>query len=79
MIDMAIKGKPSSREEIRRALSAKAAFEGRSLATLAVHDLKIAPYILKALLNGVTSTTSHPTVIERINELTGADMAAWDK
>ena len=79
MIDVKIEGTPNSREEIRRALSAKAAFEGKSLATLAVHDLMIAPYILKALLNGITSTTSHPDVVQKINELTGADMSAWEK
>ena len=79
MIDIAIKGIPSTKDEIRRTLSAKAAFDGKSLATLAVQDLQIAPYMLKSLLNGVTSTASHGDVVLKINELTGADMAAWGR
>lgn len=77
MVDIAIKGRPANRDEIRQILNVKAAFKGCSLATLAVQDLKLAPYVLKAMLNGVTNHTTHPDAVAKINELTGATDASW--
>lgn len=79
MIDMAIKGRPSTKAEIRQILNTKAAFGGYSLATLAVKELQLAPYVLKNLLNGVTSHGAHPSQVAKINEITGATMAAWEQ
>jgi hypothetical protein len=79
MIDIEIKGRPACRDEIRQALTAIAAFEGKSLATLAVNELQLAPYVLKSLLNGITKPSTHLATVQKINELTGADMSAWEK
>lgn len=79
MIGIAIKGTPACRDEIRQALTVKAALEGRSLANMAVKDLGLAPYVLKSLLNGATRVQTHSDAVSKINELTGANMASWEK
>lgn len=46
---------------------------------MAVKDFGLAPYVLKSLLNGVTRISTHQDAVLKINELTGASMAAWEK
>jgi hypothetical protein len=75
MIDIAIKGRPANRDEIRQALSAKAAFAGHSLASLSVQDLNLAPYILKNLLNGITINEMRTTLAGVVGYEKGASEA----
>lgn len=76
---IAIETKPETLGELRLAVDIRLAEMGISRSAYAVKHLGITPQTLRALLHGVQSPASHPDVVRKINELTGADMAAWER
>ena len=76
---ISIETRPESIAEIRLAVDIRLAEKGVSRSSYAVNDLGISPSILRNLLHGIQSAASQPDAVAKINELTGADMAAWDK
>lgn len=74
-----IETRPENLSEIRRAVDIHLAEKGVSRSTYAMRVLGIAPHTLYMMLHGKQSPASHPSVVLKINELTGASMAAWEK
>jgi predicted transcriptional regulator len=76
---ISIRTKPENRLEIIRALDIYLAEKGMSRTQYAVRVLGISPATLHQILHGKQRPASHPAAVQKINELTGADMAAWEK
>lgn len=74
-----IETKPESLGELRRAVDVHLAEQGISRSTYAMKVLGITPQTLYYMLHGKQSPASQPDAVQKINELTGADMAAWEK
>lgn len=70
--------RPQTRDEIRRVVDIRCAELGISRSSYAVKQLQITPNALYYLLNGKTRHTAHPEIIAKLNEFTGATMAAWE-
>lgn len=76
---ISIDTRPENLNEIRRAVDIHLAEQGVSRSAYAVRSLGISPATLHQMLHGKQSPASHPSVVLKINELTGATMAAWEK
>ncbi|GAB4422237.1 MAG: hypothetical protein OHK0011_00880 [Turneriella sp.] len=76
---ISIQTKPESLAEIRRAVDIHLAEQGISRSAYAVRILGITPQTLQSVLQGRQSPASQLEAVRKINELTGASMAAWEK
>jgi len=78
MLQVKFTTKPQNRAEIGHALAIRCAERGTSRSTFAVKELGIAPSMLAMMLRGTTNYRTHLEAAQKVCDVTGADLTAWE-